>query len=90
MCDKVVNKVFHVYILQSESTGRYYCGHTGDLERRIRQHNDPGYRSNATTRRFVGSWTLIWSEEHSTRGSAMRKEHQIKNRGIGRFLEDNS
>jgi predicted GIY-YIG superfamily endonuclease len=34
---------FWVYILQSQSTGRYYCGYSSDPERRLRQHNDPEY-----------------------------------------------
>ncbi len=78
---------YHVYILKSETSGRYYCGHTDDLERRIRQHNDPEYRSDATTRRFKGPWILVWSEEHGNRGSAMIMERTIKKRGSGRFLE---
>lgn len=30
---------YYVYILQSESTGRYYCGQTDDLERQLRLGN---------------------------------------------------
>jgi predicted GIY-YIG superfamily endonuclease len=30
-----------VYILQSQSTGRCYCGQTCDLPVRLAQHNDP-------------------------------------------------
>ncbi|MDZ4857373.1 MAG: GIY-YIG nuclease family protein [Candidatus Hydrogenedentes bacterium] len=30
-------------MLQSGSTGRYYCGSTNDVDRRVRQHNDPDY-----------------------------------------------
>ncbi|HDZ89642.1 MAG TPA: GIY-YIG nuclease family protein, partial [Deltaproteobacteria bacterium] len=26
---------FWVYILQSRSSGRFYCGHTSDLDRRL-------------------------------------------------------
>jgi len=81
---------FHVYILQSESTGRYYCGHTKNLEQRLRHHNDPDYRPDATTRRFAGPWILIWSEQQNERNSAMTRERQIKKRGIKRFLENSS
>jgi predicted GIY-YIG superfamily endonuclease len=28
---------YYVYILQSESTGRFYCGQTNDLERRFQE-----------------------------------------------------
>jgi putative endonuclease len=81
---------FYVYILQSQSTGRYYCGQTKDLEQRLRHHNDPEYRPDATTRRFSGPWNLVWSEAHQTRSSAMKAEREIKGRGIKRFLEDSS
>jgi putative endonuclease len=79
---------FYVYILQSQTTGRYYCGHTADLERRLRQHNDPEDRPNATTRRFSGPWQLSWTEEHPSRNSSMIRERQIKKRGLKRFLEE--
>ena len=83
-------KKFYVYILQSQSTGRHYCGQTKNLEQRLRHHNDPDYRPDATTRRFTGPWNLAWSEEHQTRNSAMKREHHIKGRGIKRFLEERS
>lgn len=83
-------ETFYVYILQSQSTSRYYCGQTKNLQQRLCQHNDPEYRPNATTRRFAGPWQLVWCEECSTRSDAMEKEIQIKKRGIGRFLEDSS
>jgi len=81
---------FYVYILQSQSAGRYYCGQTKNLEQRLRHHNDPDYRPDATTRRFAGPWILIWSEQQNARNSAMTRERQIKKRGIERFLERSS
>ncbi|MBI9086392.1 MAG: GIY-YIG nuclease family protein [Desulfobacterales bacterium] len=81
---------YHVYILQSQSTGRYYCGHTDDLARRIHQHNDPDYRGSRTTKVFQGPWELVWSQALEIRGEAMRAERRIKKRGIGRFLKDQS
>ena len=80
---------FHVYILQSQSTGRYYCGHTKDLEQRLRHHNDPEYRPDATTRRFQGPWLLVWSEKQDDRSSAMFRERKIKKQGIQRFMNRN-
>ena len=52
----------HVYILQSASTGRYYCGSTDNLDRRVQQHNDPTFIGTRTTKRFTGPWTLIWRQ----------------------------
>jgi putative endonuclease len=79
---------YFTYILQSQSTGRYYCGSTNDLERRLRQHNDPQYRLNKTTKNFPGPWRAVLSEEFETRSQAMTREKQIKNRGIRRYLAD--
>ncbi len=81
---------FHVYILQSESTGRYYCGHTKNLQQRLRHHNDPEYRPDATTRRFQGPWVLVWSEKQDDRSSAMLREREIKKQGIQRFMNRSS
>ena len=78
---------FWVYILRSLSTGRFYCGHTGDLERRIRQHNDPEYQLSRTTKVFEGPWKLAWSREYCSRGEAMRLEKTIKKRGVRRYFE---
>jgi putative endonuclease len=77
---------FWVYIIQSESSGRYYCGQSTDVERRLRQHNDPEYQLSKTTKRIEGPWKLIWSEACSDRSEATQLERKIKKRGIGRFL----
>jgi putative endonuclease len=77
---------YWVYILRSQSTGRYYCGHTNNLERRIQEHNDPDYKCSRTTKVFQGPWNLVWKELLSDRGKAMMLEKAIKKRGIGRYL----
>jgi putative endonuclease len=77
---------FWVYILESEKTGRLYCGQTTDVNRRLNQHNDPKYNLTKTTKRFSGPWKPVWSRECSSRGEAMELEKKIKKRGISRFL----
>jgi len=76
-----------VYIIQSESTGRYYCGQSGNVEQRLRQHNDPGYKLSKTTKRFKGLWKLVWAQECQDRGESTILEKRIKKRGISRYLE---
>ena len=44
---------YWVYILQSQPTGKYYCGHSDNVERRVKQHNDPEYRGSRTTKVFI-------------------------------------
>ncbi len=80
--------LYYVDILQSESTGRYYCGQTNNLDRRILEHNTPSYTSSKTTKRFAGPWRLVWSTTLETRRLAISREKSIKNRGIARFLND--
>jgi len=79
---------YWVYILQSEKTGRFYCGQTNSLKLRLKEHNDPDYHGTKTTKRFKGPWKLVWSEECADRSKARALERRIKKRGIGRFLDD--
>ncbi|MFN3479360.1 MAG: GIY-YIG nuclease family protein [Thermodesulfovibrionales bacterium] len=52
-----------VYIIQSKTTYRYYCGSSSDVQRRLKQHNDPSYRLSKTTKRFEGPWILVWAKQ---------------------------
>ena len=70
--------MYFTYILQSESTGRYYIGSTDNLDRRVAQHNDPSYKGSKTTNRFKGPWKLVYAESSQTRSEAMSREREIK------------
>jgi putative endonuclease len=74
---------FSVYILQSESTRRYYVGQTQNLDDRIRYHqaNYSKYLKNR------GPWKLVHVEEFATRAEAMRRERYIKRQKDRRFIE---
>jgi len=77
-----------VYILQSESSFRYYCGQTNNLGLRIEEHNDPLYRGTRTANAFEGPWLLVWTRQCTSRSEAMILERKIEKRGIGRYLAD--
>ncbi len=80
--------MFHVYILQN-ATGRFYIGHTDDLGRRLRQHNDPEGKSHLG--KFThrnGPWTLVWSEPQPDRPSAMKREKEIKSWKSSRTIRE--
>ena len=70
--------MYYLYILQSESTGRYYIGQTDNLERCLLEHNDSCRTGSKTTKRFKGPWKLIYFEEYKTRRETMARERQIK------------
>jgi len=74
---------YYVYVLISESTGRRYIGQTGDLSRRLREHNDPVHNVRKYTTRQLGPWRLVWSESFPTRQQAMARERWLKS-GAGR------
>ena len=74
---------YWVYVLVSETTGETYVGQTEDLDRRLREHNDPDCTGTLHTKRHAGPWRLMYSEPCSTRSAAMKREKQLKS-GSGR------
>jgi putative endonuclease len=66
--------LFFVYILQSQSTGRFYIGQTQDLEARVAYHN-AGYSKSLKNR---GPWKLVYREDYATRAEAIHRERRIK------------
>ena len=63
-----------VYILQSESSGRFYIGSTNDLERRLSEHR----RAHSLATRGRGPWKLVHTEEFFSLTEARRRELEIK------------
>lgn len=64
---------FWTYILRC-ADGKYYTGHTDDLERRMGEHAHGGYCSFTSKRRPV---TLVWCAEFPTRYEALSCELQV-------------
>ncbi|MGJ8651105.1 MAG: GIY-YIG nuclease family protein [Opitutaceae bacterium] len=70
--------MYFVYVLENPKD-RLYADHTGDLERRLDQHNNPeGKEHLGKYMHRNGPWSLIGSEEFGTRSEAMRREKQLK------------
>ena len=63
-----------LYILQSQTTDRFYIGVTDDLARRLREHHE---RQTPSTR-GRGPWTLVYTEAYMTRVDALARERQLK------------
>ena len=66
--------MYVVYIIGSETTGRWYYGHTGDLVERMASYN--GGRSMATKGR--GPWRLIATKGFPDRSGAIVFELSLK------------
>jgi putative endonuclease len=63
-----------LYILQSESSGRFYVGSTDDLDHRVSEH----LRGHTPSTRGRGPWKLVHKEEFETLLGARRRESEIK------------
>ena len=74
---------FWTYAIRSVSTGRLYTGHTMDLSRRLKEHNDPESFSSCFTKRIPGPWIFVHSESFHTRREAFGRERWRKT-GKGR------
>ncbi|MCH8988421.1 MAG: GIY-YIG nuclease family protein [Chloroflexi bacterium] len=75
--------MFHVYILCSERTGRYYIGSTGDMRNRVEQHNVGMTRSTKNFR----PRRLIHQEEFESLSEARKRESQLKSWKSRTYLE---
>ena len=73
-----------VYILQSQSSGRYYVGSTSDLDRRPSEH----HRNHTPSTRGRGPWTLVHREPFSTLLDARRRELEIKRWKSSKLLRE--
>ncbi|HEY3761063.1 MAG TPA: GIY-YIG nuclease family protein [Verrucomicrobiae bacterium] len=78
--------MYWVYILQNP-VGRFYIGHTDNLAVRLANHNRTDKTAGHYTRKN-GPWVLVWSEEHSTRPAAIKRERQIKQMKSSRWIRE--
>ena len=66
--------MFYVYIIKNLKTGRYYTGYSGNLDKRLKEHNLGKTRSLRSDGKFI----LIYKEQFESRNEAYRRERQIK------------
>lgn len=66
--------MFDTYILESEKSGRWYIGHSNDLERRILEHNSGHTKST----RNKGPWKLVFRREFENKKEALDFELDLK------------
>ncbi len=76
--------MFFVYVLQSESDRGLYIGMTGDLRRRLREHQ--AGESQSTKGR--GPWQLIYFEAYLEKQDAAVREVFLKSGGGRKFLDN--
>ena len=77
-------EVYFVYVLRSSKDGGLYTGMTDDLERRLGEHNSGKSKSTRHRRPF----TLVYSEQFSTRAEAAKCERFLKSGAGHKFLKN--
>jgi putative endonuclease len=72
-----------VYILQSETTRRFYVGSTNDLTRRQAEHT----RGHSLATRGRGPWKLVYQEQRESLLDARSRELEIKHWKSSKMIE---
>jgi len=76
--------MFYVYVLQNVKSNRFYTGFTGDLRKRLKEHNEG--KSYYTGSR--GNYSLIYYEACLNERDARSREKYLKT-GMGkRYLHN--
>lgn len=74
---------YHLYIIQSQKDGSYYIGSTKDMAERLERHSQ-GRSQHTKSKR---PWIAVYSEEHSDRSTAVKRESEIKKRKSKNYIE---
>lgn len=66
--------MYFVYILQSILYGRYYIGHTENIDGRLIRHNEGRVRSSKSYK----PWKIVHTEKYKTKSEVCKRELEIK------------
>lgn len=76
--------MYHVYVIQSTTTGKIYIGQTADIEKRLDRHNGIlSSKQGSYTKVNQGIWKLVYKEDYGTRKEVLEREKYLKSH-IGR------
>jgi len=75
--------MYYVYVLESIKHDKRYIGCTGDIEKRLAQHNG---KAVISTKRF-SPWTVIYQEKYGIRGDAFKREKYLKSHAGREYLK---
>ncbi|MEW6773888.1 MAG: GIY-YIG nuclease family protein [Bacteroidota bacterium] len=78
--------MYYVYVLYSEKYNKIYIGYTGNLEERLKSHNELGNKGWTIKYR---PWVCFYTESFESKEEAMKRERWLKT-GVGRrFIWEN-
>ena len=74
---------YWIYILQSLKDGSYYVGYTGNIESRLREHNEGSTRYTKQKR----PWELVYKEGFNSKSEAIKRELFLKRQRNTKFYQ---
>ncbi len=72
-----------VYIIKSLKNGKYYIGHSSNVQKRLSEHNSG---ETYSTRNFT-PWILVFNKEFLSKSFAQHIELKIKRMKSRKFIE---
>ena len=75
--------MFFTYILQSQKSGKFYIGHTQDMESRLNRHNQGMVKAT----RNKGPWVIVYIESFETKIEANHRELEVKSKKSRVYIE---
>lgn len=75
--------MFYTYVLESLKNGDLYVGYTGDLKKRLQEHN---HGTNVSTKSYL-PWKIIYYEACLEEEDATRRERYLKTSQGSRMLK---
>ncbi|HBK34799.1 TPA: excinuclease ABC subunit C [Candidatus Uhrbacteria bacterium] len=75
--------MFYVYLIESETSNKWYIGYSSDLHARLKKHNQNGNTSTSNR----GPWKQIYYEVYLLKEDAMGRERFLKSGSGWRFLK---
>ena len=76
--------MYYVYVLENPDNKGWYIGYTGDLRRRLVEHNSG--KGGQTTRRGI-NWKLMYYEAYVNKRDAMGRERFLKSSFGRKYLK---
>ena len=71
--------MFTVYVLKNSISSQIYIGQTQNLDLRLLKHNQNlKSKKRSFTKRFPGTWKVVYKERYNTRSEALKREKQLK------------
>ncbi len=77
--------MFYIYFLYSETSDKYYVGHSNDPERRVVEHNTKDF--NTFTKKWAPWILAFYFPVSDNRGDAMKIERFIKKQKSRKLIE---